>query len=149
MAVEDGLGVDLLPPSPSAMSPSHRHFTPLPSNLSNSITAEGPPPTNVVGADMPIPSSYVYSSESSSRSHSHSRNASGASAEGPDIRPLDYSLLKSSEAVHAELSRTVGDLMKWLGVIEHNLNGMLDPSSTSSKGPLTDGTTYDILDGES
>ena len=149
MAVEDGLGVDLLPPSPSAMSPSHRHFTPLPSNLSNSITADGPPPTNVAGADMSISSSYVHSSESSSRSHSHSRNPSAALSEGPDIRPLDYSLLKSSEAVHAELSRTVADLMQWLGVIEHNLNGMLDPSSMSPNGPLTNGTTHDVLDGES
>ena len=148
MAVEDGLGVDLLPPSPSAMSPSHRHFTPLPSNLSSSITADGPPLANAAGVDVLIPSSYVHSSESSSRSHSHSRNPSAA-LEGPDIRPLDYSLLKSSEAVHAELSRTVADLVQWLGVIEHNLNGMLDPSSTSSKGPLPNGTTHEVLDGES
>lgn len=148
MAVEDSLGVDLLPPSPSAMSPNHRHFTPLPSNLSNSITADGPPTTSVGGVDMPISSAYVYSSEPSSRSHSHSRNASGASPEGPDIRPLDYSLLKSSEAVHAQLSHTVSDLIQWLSVIEHKLNGMLDPSSAPSKGPLPNGTTHDVLDGE-
>jgi len=149
MAVEDGLGVDLLPPSPSAMSPSHRHFTPLPSNLSNSITADGPSPTSMGGVDMPISSSYVYSSEPSSRSHSHSRNPSAAFTEGPDIRPLDYSLLKSSEAVHAELSHTVADLVQWLGVIEHNLNGMLDPSSTPPQVPLTNGAAYDAFDGES
>lgn len=149
MAVEDSLGVDLLPPSPSAMSPSHRHFTPLPSNLSNSITADGPPPTSVGGVDMPISSAYVYSSEPSSRSHSHSRNPSAASPEGPDIRPLDYSLLTSSEAVHAQLSHTVADLIQWLSVIEHKLNGMLDPSSPPSKGPLPNGTTHDALDGES
>ena len=95
---------------------------------------------------MPISSAYGYSSEPSSRSHSHSRNPSAA--EGPDIRPLDYSLLKSSEAVHAQLSHTVADLIQWLSVIEHNLNGMLDPSSAPSKGPLPNGTTHDVLDGE-
>lgn len=147
MAVEDSLGVDLLPPSPSAMSPNHRHFMPLSSNLSNSIMADGPPPTNVGGVDMPISSLYGYSSEPSSRSQSHSRNPS-ASPEGPDIRPLDYSLLKSSEAVHAELSHTVADLIQWLSVIEHNLNGMLDPSSDPSKDPLANGATHDVLDGE-
>lgn len=143
MAVEDSLGVDLLPPSPSAMSPSHRHFTPLPSNLSNSITADGPAPTSLGGVDIPISSS-----EPSSRSHSHSRNPSAASPEGPDIRPLDYSLLKSSEAVHAELSHTVSDLIQWLSAIEHKLNGMLDPSSEPSNVPLANGTTHDVLDGE-
>lgn len=143
MAVEDSLGVDLLPPSPSAMSPSHRHFTPLPSNLSNSITADGPAPTSLGGVDIPISSS-----EPSSRSHSHSRNPSAASPEGPDIRPLDYSLLKSSEAVHAELSHTVSDLIQWLSAIEHKLNGMLDPSSEPSNVPLVNGTTHDVLDGE-
>jgi hypothetical protein len=148
MAVEDSLGVDLLPPSPSAMSPNHRQFMPLPSNLLNSITADGPLPTSVGGAEMPISSSYVYSSEPSSRSHSHSRNTSAASPEGPDIRPLDYSLLKSSEAVHAELSHTVTDLIQWLSAIEHKLNGMLDPSSAPSKVPLANGVTHDVLDGE-
>ena len=145
MTVEDGLGVDLLPPSPSAMSP-HRQFTPLPSNLSNSIMADGPSPTNAVGADMAFSSSHFHSSEPSSRSHSHSRNASAAFPEVPDIRPLDYSLLKSSEAVHAELSHTVADLIQWLGVIEHNLNGMLDPSTASAQGPLADGTAHEVLD---
>lgn len=97
---------------------------------------------------MPISSAYGYSSEPSSRSHSHSRNPSAASPEGPDIRPLDYSLLTSSEAVHAQLSHTVADLIQWLSVIEHNLNGMLDPSSAPAKGPLPNGTTHDVLDGE-
>jgi len=43
------------------------------------------------------------------------------------------------------LSRTVADLIQWLGVIEHDFNGMLDPSFTSS----INGTTHDVVDGES
>jgi hypothetical protein len=95
-----------------------------------------------------MPTLYGYSSELPSRSQSHSRNTSAAFSEGPDIRPLDYSLLKSSEAVHAELSRTVADLIQWLGVIEDDLNGMLDSPSNASKGPLANGTTYEVVDGE-
>lgn len=49
-------------------------------------------------------------------------------SKGPVIRPLDYSLLTSPDAVHSELAQTVADLAQWLEVIDHGLSNVLDPS---------------------
>lgn len=122
----------MLPPSPSALSPMHRHFTAGPSNL-------GPGPTvfdSIPSAREHSDSSFARASEedgSSFRLNNQSPPYQANGIKGPVIRPLDYSLLGTSEAVHAELSQTVADLSQWLEVLDHGLTDILasptgDPS---------------------
>lgn len=49
----------------------------------------------------------------------------------PNLYPLDYSRLETSHAVHAELTRTVDELAKWLEVVEGGLTGLLDSVATA------------------
>jgi len=49
-----------------------------------------------------------------------------ASLAAPAVRPLDYGRLRTGEAVHAELARTVESLRDWMGLVEHALAGVLD-----------------------
>jgi hypothetical protein len=120
---ESGLGIDMLPPSPSAYSPMHRPFAAAPSHL---------------GVDIASSNGHDQSDTSNSRSLEDAGNASrfnnrsppyqSAGSKGPVIRPLDYSLLTTSEAVHSELSQTVADLAQWLEVIDQGLTSVLNPS---------------------
>jgi len=49
---------------------------------------------------------------------------------GPAIRPLDFpALMRSHEATHSELARTVEDLASWLSVVELGLVQMLDKAT--------------------
>lgn len=114
----------MLPPSPSAVSPMHRQFTTGPSNLASSLISEGARET---GDGL-----YSRSSEDSGtpfrpNSRSPPRQGTSNGVRGPTIRPLDYSLLGTSESVHAELSQTVAELSQWLEVIDHGLTGILAP----------------------
>lgn len=118
-----GLGIDMLPPSPSAISPSHRLYTPSPSNLSSSTISDA---NTVVGAGE------GKSGDDTSRGQDFTPFQSPGFA-GPMIRPLDYTLLASSEAVHGELARTVADLSQWLEVIDYGLSNVLDPPSDVSE----------------
>lgn len=46
---------------------------------------------------------------------------------GPAIRPLDFAtLMQSSDAMHAELARTVDELAQWLNVVEVGFTQILD-----------------------
>lgn len=117
---DSGLALDMLPPSPSAISPMHRQFVGTPGPASDH--------------------SFNHSHENADTSNSRfgddglSRNTSQSPPDmstggirGPIIRPLNYSLLGSSEAVHAELAQTVGDLAQWLEVIDQGLTNILNP----------------------
>ncbi|KZO98755.1 Pkinase-domain-containing protein [Calocera viscosa TUFC12733] len=44
----------------------------------------------------------------------------------PPVRLLDYRQLGTSEAIHAELAKTVESLRDWMGLVEHALAGVLD-----------------------
>jgi hypothetical protein len=57
---------------------------------------------------------------------------SGA-ALGPMIRPLDFGALMSShDSTHADLARTVDDLVQWLHVVETGLTTVLDKSAADT-----------------
>ena len=122
---ESGLGIDMLPPSPSAYSPMHRPFAAAPSNLGHTDNGSSN------GHDQSeTPQSRAFEDTSNiSRFNNQSPPYHGPNgSKGPVIRPLDYSLLTSSDAVHSELAQTVADLAQWLEVIDHGLSNVLDPS---------------------
>lgn len=73
-----------------------------------------------------------------SRTHSHTTSSSVASlgaTMGPAIRPLDFaSLMSSHEMTHAALANSVDELVQWLGVVEHGLNGVLARGASGAVG---------------
>ncbi|KAJ7096433.1 hypothetical protein C8R44DRAFT_644022, partial [Mycena epipterygia] len=162
---------DLLPPSPSAVGYSPRTFIPSASQLGTSATPESstqqypafreaasttlssfslglprtssPPPFELRnGTDMQHQTSY-------SRSHRQSlsfTSISSISSVGPQIRPLDYATLITSESTHTELARTIDDLSQWLSIVETGLGNMLDMSYASTIEEEQEGSTTDPED---
>lgn len=115
-----GGGADLLPPSPSALSPVGRpfahHFGGLGASASldyihsaSSAVVAAAQDTLPTSASAPLP------------------ETSSLSLAAPPIRPLDFSaFVTSSEETHVELARTVDDLSKWLAVVEGGLAALLE-----------------------
>jgi protein-serine/threonine kinase len=132
----------MLPPSPSAISPAHRQFVAAPSNLGlgigpgDSTTSLGTFSTNG-HLETPLSRSFD-ETPNGTRSFNQSPPLTGALT-GPSVRPLDYSLLGSADAVHSELSQTVADLAQWLEVINVGLADILSPRNTFE-------TTDDVVD---
>ncbi|THH04201.1 hypothetical protein EW145_g5694 [Phellinidium pouzarii] len=101
----------------------------------NAKAEDFPSPAERQATDVSVStssSSTTYASVSQlTRSHSHTGSsasslASVAIATGPQVRPLDFSSLMSShETTHAELTRTVDELVQWLGVVEAGLSTVL------------------------
>lgn len=52
---------------------------------------------------------------------------------GPELRALDYGKLRTKEEVHDELERTLGELGKWLSVVDDGLSRILDGKSNSGE----------------
>lgn len=132
LSTEHQIGMtDLLPPSPSAVHYVARNFVPSPSALSSAIG----PSENLSSFKEAVNASAVNTSASFSLGfpRSHSPTPLEPLFNGPVLRPLDYSdLMGSDENTHAELSKTVDDLTRWLSVVELGLTGMLDPLGTDT-----------------
>jgi protein-serine/threonine kinase len=138
---------DLLPPSPSAISPSSRFFSPSPSSLS--INTESYTPyylsSNSGTYFNQSPSITLSTSPTSSKSVTQVAIDSPSTmsprwGSGPPIRPLDYCQLLSSEDLHTELQRTVDDLASWLALVDQGLSAMLDTPSQYRSGSLESGS---------
>lgn len=127
----------MLPPSPSAISP-HRNFVPAPSNLGpNGATGELSSSLSANGhLETPLLRSFD-EGVNGTRSFSQSPPLTNGFT-GPMVRPLDYSRLGTSDAVHSELSQTVADLAQWLEVIDIGLTNILSPRNFE--------TTDDVVD---
>lgn len=132
----------MLPPSPSAISPAHRQFVPAPSNLGPGVgPGDSTTSLNSLGTNGHIETPLSRSFDEAINGI-HNLNQSPpltGSLTGPKVRPLDYSLLGSRDAVHIELSQTVADLAQWLEVIDSGLTNILSPRSTFE-------TTDDVVD---
>lgn len=118
MNFSSGLG-DLLPPSPSIVSPIHRPFTPHPpnTNLGNNVSGDhGHTPSHAHPfSALPGPTPDL---------HTH---LDATLKPPPEIRPLDFmAFVASSEETHMELARTVDELSRWLAVVEGGLVGVLE-----------------------
>jgi hypothetical protein len=101
----------------------HRPFAPAPSHLGVETSSSN-------GHDQSDASNSHSLEDAGNASHFNNRSPpyqSSAGSKGPVIRPLDYSLLTTSEAVHSELSQTVADLAQWLEVIDQGLTNVLNP----------------------
>jgi hypothetical protein len=114
----------MLPPSPSAISPLHRQIGAGPSNLGFSPTILDTVSSIREHGDT-LFLRPLEEDGNSFRVNNQSPPHQSSSIRGPTIRPLDYSLLATSEAVHTELSQTVADLSQWLEVIDHGLTSIL------------------------
>ena len=114
-----------LPFSNAAASSSSTSLNSL-SSLSHSMNGDHPlslPTTH--GRSHSLHSAFS-AQPSSQPSDPHLQQLNGAGA-GPAIRSLDFAaLLRSNDAMHAELARTVDDLAQWLGVVEADLGALLD-----------------------
>jgi hypothetical protein len=112
---------NLLPPSPSVVSPIHRSFAlpPLNTNLDtgNAIAGEHPHPhPHPHPSTTPVP-------PLGGEIHAHPDVALMA----PEIRPLNFmSFVASSDETHVELERTVDELSRWLAVVEGGVVGVLE-----------------------
>jgi len=130
----------MLPPSPSAHSPMHRPFTATPSHLSGDTVVSN-------GHDQSDPLHARSLEDSGNNARLNDRSPpyhSSTGTKGPVIRPLDYSLLTTSEAVHSELSQTVADLAQWLEVIDHGLTNMLSPPLDATDDLVDQYTTESV-----
>ncbi|KAG8768662.1 hypothetical protein FRC15_005040, partial [Serendipita sp. 397] len=137
---DSGLAIDMLPPSPSAISPMHRQFPIGPSNLGSGADISNTNDTS----EASIPRSLDESGITPRADRQSPPIASLNGMIGPTIRPLDYTLLGTSEGVHAELNQTVGDLSQWLEVIENGLNDILNaPGGTSLLDDYSDSHSHD------
>lgn len=128
---ESGLGIDMLPPSPSAYSPMHRPFAAAPSNLGQTA-ADSNSSNGHDQIETPNSRSFEEAGNGPRVNNKSPPHHSSNGSIGPTIRPLDYSLLTTSEAVHSELAQTVADLAQWLDVIENGLSNVLDPSTDAA-----------------
>ncbi|KAF8517871.1 hypothetical protein JB92DRAFT_2904804 [Gautieria morchelliformis] len=119
-----GGGGDLLPPSPSVVSPIQRPFAHHPHNTStgNSNPVEHTHPhqhSNPHPNAPPIPSL--------GDTASHPQPHVDPALKPPAIRPLDFmAFVASSAETHVELARTVDELSRWLAVVEGGLAGVLE-----------------------
>ena len=151
------LGIaDLLPPSPSAASSNRRFFTPIPSSLgsnvissdtsnnamSSSLQTRLPPSSPLAPPSIPVQASApnsprpepVDASATTSgyalNGHKVTSSVSSISSLGPPMRPLDLgALISSHESTHAELARTVDELLQWLNIVENGLSQVLHKKS--------------------
>ncbi|KAF8581957.1 kinase-like protein [Ramaria rubella] len=120
--IGDG-AADLLPPSPSVMSP------PMPSRL----PAPHPAPANTAHAPADHPPLQTTTAPPSVS------NADALQAHSelkpPTIRPLDFMAFVASPAeTHVELARTVDELSRWLAVVETGLAGILERAAAGGTG---------------
>jgi hypothetical protein len=119
MDMDSGVG-DLLPPSPSVLSPINRPFAHHPFNTSsgNSNAVEH---AHAHQGATPIPLH--------GDTHSHAQTHVEP-LKPPAIRPLDFmAFVASSAETHVELARTVDELSRWLAVVEGGLAGVLEKVS--------------------
>lgn len=131
---------DLEGPQPS---PSILHTTQQPPNSLQSSFGFDVPVTSD-GVDSRLAGNGLANHSVSSltlESHSHTASISLTPASssspgaipGPMIRPLDFgALMSSSDSTHAELARTVDELVQWLHVVETGLTVVLDKSSADA-----------------
>ena len=136
-------GIDLLPPSPSTVlslagRPQPFSHSPQP-ELSPSRFDPASPQVPASGTGL------IANSRAAPPEIGRSAVAFGISAAdsaGPPIRPLDYSLMMSSD-LHIELTRTVDDLGQWLGLVESGLARLLqavasDPDDDIEREPWSE-----------
>lgn len=115
---------DLLPPSPSVVSPISRPFTHHPLNISSSSSnaAEHAHPHQDASPIPPHGDGY-------SHTQPHLEPL-----KSPVIRPLDFmAFVASSAETHVELARTVDELSRWLAVVEGGLAGVLEKASMGTE----------------
>jgi hypothetical protein len=123
MDLGNGVG-DLLPPSPSVVSPIHRPFAHQPQNIST-------------GSSNPVEHTHSYQHPNSHPNAppipslgdtvSHPQPHVDPVLKPPVIRPLDFmAFVASSAETHVELARTVDELSRWLAVVEGGLAGVLE-----------------------
>ena len=89
---------DLLPPSPSALVDSPRHFNP-------------PNPTNT-SIDTPAKAAVASDTE--------------VYQLGPPVQPLDYAALMAPDQIQPSLKKVIQDFTQWLTAIENGLNHVLE-----------------------
>lgn len=121
MDLASGAG-DLLPPSPSVLSPMSRPFT---NHLPNAAGTSTP---------TAIEHTYIHPSTPSippaGDAHTHAQTHTEPALKPPAIRPLDFmAFVASSAETHMELARTVDELSRWLAVVEGGLAGVLDKAA--------------------
>lgn len=122
----------MLPPSPATGSPVHHYFSPSPSSLSLSTTAQD----NIIDTspDTSISVNHTTSPSSDGRPpQGDSLNASSNSYQTLHLRPFNYNtLLSSREETHAELGRTVDDLVNLLQEVENGLASVLEQTQENT-----------------